>query len=614
MRELPGVWSGAVMYLRTTARANKDGSVVRYLALAHNQRVGAATKANVLLNLGREDRLDPDGLRRLVRSINRYLGEPDTDGTDGTDATAVTGTDTDVDGLRLMSSRPAGAAWLLHGLWTTLEVDTALRKVLGGRRFSTDVERVLFALVANRAIDPSSKLAAAEWASHDVAIPGLAGMDDDQAYRAMDLLVEADTDAHVQEAVFFAVADLLNLEVDLLFFDTTSTYFERDTEDPDPPEGADGGPEGAPGFRRYGHSKDHRRDLPQIVIGLAVTREGIPVRCWCWPGNTNDQAILPEVRDGLRGWRLGRVVTVVDRGFSSRENLAYLQRAGGHYIAGERMRDGNAQAHEALSRQGRYQSVRDNLRVKEVKIASTPGIRWIICHNPDEAERDAAQREAAIARIRAELDRITSARARARDQARARRAGSATTSAATRKKADRRAAADEAAHVKAECALREHPALGRWLRQTSSGRLVLDRAKITTEARLDGKYLLSTSDPDLSAEDVALGYKNLLEAERGFRDLKSTIELRPVFHRIEPRIRAHVLLCWLALLLIRVAERRTGQTWRTIARELGRLHAITLSGPAGTVVQTTEPTTAQAGILRACGLTPPPRITTLDPV
>ena len=380
------------------------------------------------------------------------------------------------------------------------------------------MERVLFALVANRAIDPASKLAAADWASHDVAIPGLDRMDEDQAYRAMDLLVEADTDASVQEAVFFAVADLLNLEVDLLFFDTTSTYFERDTEDPDPAEGEPG----APGFRRYGHSKDHRRDLPQIVIGLAVTREGIPVRCWCWPGNTNDQAILPEVRDGLRGWRLGRVVTVVDRGFSSRENLAYLQRAGGHYIAGERMRDGNAHAHEVLSRQGRYQSVRDNLRVKEVKIDSTPGIRWIICHNPEEAERDHAAREAAIARIRAELDRITTARARAREQARTRRATATT---AARRRAEQAAERDEAAHVKAECALREHPALGRWLRQTPSGRLQLDRAKITTEARLDGKYLLSTSDPDLSAEDVALGYKNLLEAERGFRDLKSTIEL-----------------------------------------------------------------------------------------
>lgn len=607
MRELAGVWSGAVMYLRTTARTNKDGSVVRYLALAHNQRVGAATKANVLLNLGREDRLDTDGLRRLVRSINRYLGEPDTDA--GTDAAAATGTDTATDGLRLVCSRPAGAAWLLDGLWKALDVDTALRTVLGGRRFTTDVERVLFALVANRAIDPSSKLAAAEWASHDVAIPGLDGMDEDQAYRAMDLLVEADTDASVQEAVFFAVADLLNLEVDLLFFDTTSTYFERDTEDPDPnPDAPEGG---SGGFRRYGHSKDHRRDLPQIVIGLAVTREGIPVRCWCWPGNTSDQAILPEVKDGLRGWRLGRVVTVVDRGFSSRENLAYLQRAGGHYIAGERMRDGNPHAAEVLSRQGRYQSVRDNLRVKEVKIASTPGIRWIICHNPDEAERDAAARDAAIARIRAELDRITTARTRAGEQARTRRAAKDMTPAGRRRA--EQAERDEAAHVKAECALREHPALGRWLRQTPSGRLVLDRAKITAEARLDGKYLLSTSDPDLSAEDVALGYKNLLEAERGFRDLKSTIELRPVFHRLEPRIRAHVLLCWLALLLIRVAERRTGQTWRQINRELGRLHAITLSGPAGTVVQTTEPTTAQSSILRASGLTPPPRITTLNP-
>jgi hypothetical protein len=170
------------MYLRTTARVNKDGSVVRYLSLAHNQRVGAATKANVLLNLGREDRLDPDGLRRLVRSINRYLGEADTD---GTDPTTETGTEVGTDGLRLMASRPAGAAWLLDGLWKALDVDTALRKVLGGRRFSTDVERVLFALVANRAIDPSSKLAAAEWASHDVAIPGLDDMDEDQAYRAM---------------------------------------------------------------------------------------------------------------------------------------------------------------------------------------------------------------------------------------------------------------------------------------------------------------------------------------------------------------------------------------------------------------------------------------------
>ena len=162
-------------------------------------------------------------------------------------------------------------------------------------------------------------------------------------------------------------------------------------------------------------------------------------------------------------------------------------------------------------------------------------------------------------------------------------------------------------------ALRDHPTLGRYLRQTSAGRLVPDRAKIAAEARLDGKFLLSTSDPDLTAEDVALGYKNLLEAERGFRDLKSTLELRPVFHRLAHRIRAHVLLCWLALLLIRVAERTTGHTWPRIALELGRVHEVTLAGDAGTVTQTTELTDTQRGIFRALDVPPPPRITQLHP-
>ena len=562
------------MYLRTIQRHNKDGSTVRYLQLAHNHRKGKNTQAEVLLQLGREDRLDLEGLRRLVGSISRYL--------DGAGAPPVAGTDQT---LVVESSRQLGSVWLLEGLWRQLGVADALRGVLGGRRFTTAVERVLFALVANRAVDPMSKRSAAEWASCDVAIPGLVGMDDDQAYRAMELLADADAEARVQEAVFFAAANLFNLEVDLLFFDTTSTFFQREGED-----------EGADGFRRFGHSKDHRPDLPQVVIGLAVTREGIPVRCWCWPGNTNDQTVLPEVKDGLRGWRLGRVVTVVDRGLSSDANLDYLRRAGGHWIAGERMRDGSADAAEALSRQGRYQSVRDNLRVKEVRLERTPDRRWIVCHNPLEAERDQAQRDATIARLEAELAAI--AQSRARDAARA--------------KTKAKKVPDEA-HRRAECALRDHQTLGRYLRQTATGRLVIDRSKIRAEQRLDGKYLLSTSDPDLSAEDVALGYKNLLEAERGFRDLKSTLELRPVFHRLEPRIRAHVLLCWLALLLTRVAERRSGTTWHRIAIELGRVHAVTLQGSAGTVTQTTPPSQTAAGILRACGIDPPPRITHLHP-
>jgi DDE family transposase len=561
------------MYLRTIQRHNKDGSTVRYLQLAHNHRKGKNTQAEVLLQLGREDRLDLEGLRRLVGSISRYL--------DGAGAPPVAGTDQT---LVVESSRQLGSVWLLEGLWRRLGVADALRQVLGGRRFTTAVERVLFALVANRAVDPMSKLSAAEWASRDVAIPGLVGMDDDQAYRAMDLLADADAEARVQEAVFFAAANLFNLEVDLLFFDTTSTFFQREGED-----------EGADGFRRFGHSKDHRPDLPQVVIGLAVTREGIPVRCWCWPGNTNDMTVLKQVKDDLRGWRLGRVITVVDRGFSSDDNLAYLTRAGGHWIAGERLRDGTAEVAQVLSRQGRYQTVRDNLRVKEVRVGQGDAARrFVLCHNPERAERDRHQREQQLALVAAELERITALRAKHAKAAGKRHRGP-----------------DD--HLKAECALRDHPALGRWLRQTPGGRLVIDRAKVRAEARLDGKFLLSTSDPDLSAEDVALGYKNLLEAERAFRDLKTTLELRPVFHRLERRIRAHVLLCWLALLLVRVAERQTSNTWRQINTELGRLHLVTLAGPAGRLEQTTTLTPSQRELFAATGIAPPPRVTSLQP-
>ena len=564
------------MYLRTTQRRRSDGSVVRYLQLAHNRRVDGVTQAEVLLNLGREDRLDTDGLRRLARSITRYT-DPGSAQTIEAEAS---------EGLEVKESRPLGGAWALDALWRRLGVPEAIASALGRRRFGTDVERVLFALVANRALAPSSKLAASEWASRDVHIPGLTAMDEDQAYRAMDLLIDADAETKVQEAVFFACADLLNLEVDLLFFDTTSTYFETEAG----AEASEDSEERPAPFRALGHSKDHRPDLPQVVIGLAVTREGVPVRVWVWPGNTSDQTVIAQVKDDLRGWRLGRCVWVVDRGFSSEENLRYLTRGGGHWIAGERMRDGHPDHEAALARQGRYRTVRDNLRVKEVTVGEGDGARrFVLCHNPHEARRDRSRREETIGRLQEELERLEAARARAKG------------------------AKAKEAHLRGECALRDHPSLSRYLRQLRSGRLRIDRAKVKAEERLDGKFLLSTSDPDLSAEDVALGYKNLLEAERSFRDLKGALALRPVFHRLERRIRAHILVCWLALLLIRVAERQADETWRNLRRELQRLHLVTLSGTAGTVAQTTPLTDAQRGILAALEVEPPPRITALDP-
>jgi transposase len=240
--------------------------------------------------------------------------------------------------------------------------------------------------------------------------------------------------------------------------------------------------------------------------------------------------------------------------------------------------------------------VRDNLRVKEVRLDEAD-VRFVICHNPEQAQRDQQQRNEAIIRIQAELVRI--AEQRARD--------------AKRPRGDQTRARNEAAHVRAECALRDHPTLGRWLVQQSTGRLKLNTAKVKAEARLDGKYLIATSDPQISAEDTALGYKNLLEAERGFRDLKSTLLLRPVFHRLEHRIRAHVLICWLALLLTRVAERGSGLSWRNINRQLGRITLVTLAGPAGTITQTTPLHAEQKAIYQALSIHPPARVTAFDP-
>ena len=314
---------------------------------------------------------------------------------------------------------------------------------------------------------------------------------------------------------------------------------------------------------------------------MAVTRTGIPIRAWCWPGNQADQPLIRQVKDELREWKLSRVVWVADRGFQSAENRRYLQRAGGHYIIGEKLRGESAEAKAALARQGRYQTVAGNLEVKEVRVDD--GMmrdRFVICRNPDQAERDKAVREQLIAQLEDAIG------------------GS-----------DRLSAAERA---KIAARLHAKRGLKRFLRQTPGGLLRVDRAAVRAEEHLDGKFLLRSSDPTLTAEDIALGYKQLLQVERGWRDMKTTLDLRPVHHRKEDRIRAHVQLCWLALLLIRLAENQTGDTWRNVRRELQRLHQGTFRGNAGLVHKTSEATAAQLQILRALGLQAPPTFPALQ--
>ena len=564
------------MYLRSTPRRNKDGSEVRYLQLAHNVWDPAAkrSKVQVIYNFGREEPSTREALERLVASVARHL-EPGK-------ARVIA-----AEGLEFAESRPLGGTHVLDALWERLSIGPAMRGLLKGRRLDPGAERVLFALVANRALAPSSKLAAARWASEDVLIPGLPQTTDDACYRAMDWLLQIRE--QLEKQVFDRAAEALGLEVDLLFFDTTSTYFVTEQADapvardqqgsPLPDGAADAAGAAETGFRTWGKSKDYREDLPQVVIGMAVTRDGIPLRVWCWPGNTSDSALIRQVKDEVRDWSLSRVVWVADRGFSSAENRRYLRRGGNHYIIGERLRSGSAEAGAALSRQGRYQEVAGNLRVKEVRIAEDE--RFVICHNPEGAGRDAAIRARMIARLRELIDGADAL--------------------GTDKRAELRGV------------ISAKPGLNRYLRVTPGGLLRVDASKAKAEENLDGKYLLRTSDPKMTAEDIALGYKQLLEVERGWRDLKQVIDLRPVYHRKEERIRAHVILCWLALLLARVAENAAGGTWPELRRQLGRIAVGTFTGPAGTFRQRTQISPAQAAILEQLGIDPPPKIYQLTP-
>ena len=566
--------------MRETRRRNTDGSAIAYLALAHNERdpETGMPKAKIIHNFGRADRVDREALARLVRSISRFL--------DPADAVAATASGE----VRVSDSRPMGSAWVADRLWEGLGIGKAICSVAASRRLDAEAtERVIFSMVANRlSVKPLSKLAGCSWVARRAFIDGLPEVSDDSCYRAMDFLIDAL--AELQKTVFFSVADLLNLEVDLLFFDTTSTYWETErledetAEEEETVAVEDDELEEA-GVRAFSkHSKDHRPELPQVVIGMAVTRQGIPVRVWTFPGTTSDQVIIRKVKEELRGWGLNQVIWCLDRGFNSEENRRYLQRGGGHYIVGEKLRSDSAEANAALARQGRYRVVADNLRVKEVRVDdATMRDRFVICHNQERARRDATVR----ARIVAHLSERIAASDALRAPKRSELYGALSTNAAFK----------------------------RFLRLSPSGKIRIDRASVAREAHFDGKFLLRTSDESLSAEDIALGYKALYEVERGWRDMKkSTVNIRPVYHRREDRIRAHVQLCWLALLVLRVAEVEVGDTWRNIRNELDRMHLVTMATAEGTVSQRTELTPAQRRILAALKLPEPPRFYDFTPV
>ncbi len=558
------------MYLRTTRRKNADGSVVEYHQLAENvwdAEKGCAV-AKVVYNFGRADRLDRAALQRLAKSILRVFP--------GEEAVAAE------PGVRLRNAWPYGTVHVVDAIWRELGID----KVIGelARRHATrqPFERALFAMVANRTHEPYSKLYCREqWLGEEVWLPGEEALDLQHLYRAMDFL-EAHK-AHVEKEIFFHTADLMKADVDLIFYDTTSLHFEVDEEDELPRRGNElAGRKEYPPLRKRGHSKNGRGDAPQIVVGLAVTRDGLPVRSWVFPGQTTDVSTVEKVKEDLRGWRLGRCVFVGDAGMNSEENRRTLSLGGGKYILAARMRAGDKVSREVLTRAGRYQVVAENLRVKEVVVGDGERRqRYVVCSNPEEAERQAKHRERVLEELGREL-------------------------------ASLRKPKGGQSHSKRTCQLLSTPRFARYLRQTRRGALKVDRAAVRAEEKLDGKWVVTSNDDTLSAEDLALGYKQLMRVENCWRTIKSGLRTRPLFHWKPHRISAHVSLCVLALLIERIAEIRTGQTWRNVRALLDTIKVVEYERGDAVVRQTTVLRDEVEALLRTLKIAPPPRFHSVE--
>ena len=557
------------MYLRETQRRNADGSVVRYYQLAENtwdKEKGYAV-AKVVYNFGRSEQLDREGLQRLARSILRVFSNEE-----------ALAAQPDV---KIIAAWSYGVVHVVEALWRELGIDQVLADKMRGHRGKQPFPRALLAMVTHRIQRPSSKRwCRKQWLGEDVFFPGESEIELQHLYRAMDFLEAHKAD--IEKAIYFRMADLMNADVDLIFYDTTTLHTEIDVDDEVPTTGnaLAGGRTYEP-LRKYGRSKDGRDDVPQILVGLAVTRDGLPVRSWVFPGNTSDVTTIEKVKEDLRGWRLGRCVFVGDAGMNSDENRRTLALGGGKYILASKMRAGDEVTTQVMTRAGRYQRVADNLEVKEVFVGDGERRRrYIVCHNAIEAERQTRHRDKVLEQLLTEL--------------------------ATLKKPKR-----GARHSKRTCALLTTPRYARYLRQTSRGVLKISWAGVREEERLDGKWVVTSNDDTLSPEDLALGYKQLMRAEECFRTMKQGLRTRPFFHWTAHRICAHVSLCVLALLIERVAEMRAQDTWRNIAAQLDAIKVVEYERGAAQVRQTSEVRGDLADLVKRLGAPMPPRFHSL---
>lgn len=493
------------MFVRVK-RSGSGTSAREYLQIVESRREGAAVRQRVIATLGRREELVADGtLDGLLQSLSKFSER----------LRVVERVRTE--GIQAHVARCWGPALVFERLWQEQGVDTLLRSLALGRRFTFDLERVAFALALQRLSSPGSDLQGSSWV-HTVECPGFADIELQHMYRTVGWLSEVR--GELEKSLFLQDRDLFSRTLDLIFIDTTSTFIYRAEQTE---------------LRRRGYSRDRMPDCPQVVICLVVDQQGWPIAWDLLPGNTADTVAFVAMIKKLRErFSIRRVVVVADRGMISKDTIALLkdhEQAPFEFILGCKMRRQKEVTEEVLSRAGRYRKVDDNLEVKEVMV---DGRRYIVCKNPIEARKDAVAREAIVAKLEQKLEH-----------------GPKT--------------------------VIGNVGFKRFVR-VQKGSVSIDHDAIAREARLDGKFVLRTST-NLDSAEVARAYKSLWRVERTFRETKSTLEVRPVFHHRDDTSIGHIVGCFLALRLEvdlqrRLDERGCDTSWPDLMRDLSELRAV----------------------------------------
>jgi transposase len=548
------------MFFRTKSSGTRS-----YLQIVENRWEGGRSRQRVVATLGRLDQLQASGqLDALLASGARF-------------AQAVLVLSAHSQGrLPVIQNRRIGPALVFERLWEQTGCQRVLKRLLGQRRFEFDVERAVFLTVLHRLFDSGSDRAADKW-KVDYQIDGCDGLQLHHLYRAMawlgqELPKDQQKDKtpfaprcvkdRIEEGLFAHRRDLFT-GLQLVFFDTTSTYFEG---------------HGGATLGQRGYSKDHRPDLKQMIVGAVLDGQGRPICCELWPGNTTDVTTLIPVVDRLRSrFGVGKVCVVADRGMISQETIAVLEEKGRgwQYILGARMRSQNEVKDEVLARAGRYRVVHPKreesdapspLDVKEVWVEDR---RYIVCRNTDEARKDAADREAIVAALREQL-----------------------------RQGDK--------------ALVGNKGYRRYLGQSGPGGFAVDEAKVAEDARYDGKWVLRTNT-ELDAAEAALQYKRLWMVEAYFRSCKSLLGTRPIFHRCDETIRGHVFCSFLALVLRQELQSRLegrGQDleWADVIQDLERLQITEVEQDGKRFLLRSEAQGTCGAVFQAAGVALPPTV------